>query len=375
VSEHRGADGASTSDRDAAAAALLVLPRMRPDLLLRILITWPDPLDALAAVREQRVHPALPERTRDPAGLAASWAAAVDVDRVRAVLAARSARVLWTGGPGYPIDEGIDDRPAVMLMCGARPEALERPRVAVVGTRGATPPGIADAREIGAVLARAGVVVVSGLAIGIDAAAHEGALDAGGGAIGVIATGLDVVYPRRHVALHHRVRESGLLVSEHDFGTRPAPRQFPVRNRIIAALADVTVVVEATVHGGAMSTARCALDYGRDVAVVPASRRNPAATGSNLLLTEGAHPLIEPDAVLGLLGLTPGDRRAAAGATARAALTREERAVQRALGGEPATADELVSRTRLGPAAVATAVAGLVRAGSASRAHGLVWPT
>lgn len=362
-------------DRDAAAAALLVLPRMRPERLLRILTTWPDPLDAVAAVRERRARTALPERTRDPAGLASAWAAAIDVDRARAMLAARDARVLWTGGPGYPVHEGIDDRPAVMLVAGARPDALERPRVAVVGTRGATPPGIADAREIGTVLARAGVVVVSGLAIGIDAAAHEGALDAGGGAIGVIATGLDVVYPRRHVALHHRVRASGILVTEHDFGTRPQPGQFPVRNRIIAALADVTVVVEATAHGGAMSTARRALDYGRDVAVMPASRRNPAATGSNLLLTEGAHPLLEPDAVLGLLGLTPGDRRAPApGPGARPAATTEERAVARALGGEPATADELASRTRLDPGAIATAVAGLVRAGRASRAHGLVWP-
>jgi DNA processing protein len=363
-------------DAEAAAAALLVLPRMRPERLLAILEAWPDPIEALAAIRDGRAREALAAGTRDRDGLVAGWAAGADPARAAARLTAHGARACWTGGPGYPIDDGIDDRPAVMLVSGARPDVLERPRVAVVGTRAASPHGIADAREIGAVLARAGAVVVSGLAIGIDGAAHEGALDAGGAAIAVIATGLDVVYPRRHLALHQRVRATGLLVTEQDFGTRPHPAQFPVRNRIIAALADVTVVVEAVARGGAMSTAQRALDYGRDVAVVPASRRNPAATGSNWLLGQGAHPLLEPEDVLTLLGLTQGSHRTPArrGRRGRGA-TAEERAVHRALAGEPATADELGSRAGLTPGVVAMAVAGLVRAGHATRAHGLIWPT
>jgi DNA processing protein len=148
-----------------------------------------------------------------------------------------------------------------------------------------------------------------------------------------------------------------------------------VRNRIIAALADVTVVVEATEGGGAMSTARQAADYGRDLAVVPASRRNAAATGSNWLLTQGAHPVLAPDDVLSLLGLNAGAQRAPTPRAGHpAGATPEERAVHRALGGEPATADELAARTRLGAADVAMAVAALVRAGRATRAHGLVWP-
>jgi DNA processing protein len=361
--------------REVAAAALLVLPAMRPERLLALFEEWPDPLDAAAAVRDERAIRVVKPGTRDPQGVARRWAGALDFERAEARLARRGTRAIWTGGPGYPIDEGIEDRPAVILVEGKRPDALERPRVAVVGTRAATPHGIADAREIGAVLARAGVVVVSGLAIGIDGAAHEGALAAGGLAIGVIATGLDVVYPRRHGALHHRVRESGLLVTEQDFGTRPHPANFPVRNRIIAALADVTIVVEAALHGGAMSTARCAQDYGRDLGVVPASRRNPAATGSNLLLTEGAHPILEPDAIVDLLGLTSAARRAPAPDRSRSTpATREERAVLRALGGEPATADEVAARTRLSPGQVAMAVAALVRAGRVARAHGLLWP-
>lgn len=363
------------SAENVAAVALNAFPQVTPRRLLRVLTHWPDPLDAIAAVRAGRAAAALGDHERDPGALARRWAAAVDADSVAPVLERRGTRVLRVGAPGYPIDEGIDDRPAVLLAEGERPDALERPRVAVVGTRAATPHGLADARELGAVLARAGVVVVSGLAIGIDAAAHEGALDAGGAVIGVIATGLDVVYPRRHVTLHDRVRRSGLLVTEQHFGTRPHAARFPVRNRIIAALADITVVVEATATGGAHITASDALRYGRDVLVVPGSRRNPAAAGCNALLREGAGPLVEWEQVLEVLGLTAGSRRhPSRGYDRLVDATPEERSCHRALAGEPATADELIARTGLTPGAVAMAVAGLVRAGRATRAHGLVWP-
>jgi DNA processing protein len=295
--------------------------------------------------------------------------------QVEAQLARRSTRVLHTGGPGYPIDEGIEDRPGILFVEGDRLDALERPRVAVVGTRAATPQGLADARELGAALARAGCVVVSGLAIGIDGSAHEGALDAGGAVIGVVATGLDIVYPRRHRTLYDRVRAQGLLVGEQPYGTGPLPGRFPVRNRIIAALSDVTIVVEATARGGARITAQHALEYGRGVLAVPGSRRNPAARGCNELLAEGAQPLLDPADVAVALNLSPGARRhPSRGGNDLAGATEEERAVARALAGEPATADELVARTGLGPGAVAVAVAGLSRAGRASRAHGLVWP-
>lgn len=369
----------SDAAADAAAVALTALPQITPARLLRVLTHWPDPLEALTAVRSGRAAAALGQHERDPGALARRWAAAldaaVDAASVAPVLARRGTRVLRAGTPSYPIDEGIDDRPAVLLAEGERPDVLERPRVAVVGTRAATPHGLADARELGAVLARAGVAVVSGLAIGIDAAAHQGALDAGGAVIGVIATGLDVVYPRRHVTLHDRVRRTGLLITEQPFGTRPHATRFPVRNRIIAALADVTVVVEATATGGAHITASAALRYGRDVLAVPGSRRNPSAAGCNALLGEGAGPLVVWEQVLEVLGLTAGSRRhPSRGHDRLVDATFEERACHRALAGEPATADELAGRTGLTPGGVAVAVAGLVRAGRATRAHGLVWP-
>jgi DNA processing protein len=360
-----------------AAATLASLPHLSPGRLLRILTHWSRPAAALDAVRRGRADDALALDDREARVLARSWAQLVDgaVPLVEAQLARRATHVLHVGGPGYPIDEGIEDRPGILFAEGERLDALERPRIAVVGTRAATPQGLADARELGAALARAGCVVVSGLAIGIDGAAHEGALDAGGAVIGVVATGLDIVYPRRHRTLYDRVRAHGLVVGEQPFGTEPLPGRFPVRNRIIAALSDVTIVVEATARGGARITAQHALDYGRSVLAVPGSRRNPAARGCNELLADGAQPLLDPADVAVALNLSPGARRhPSGGADGLAGATPEERAVARALAGEPATADELVARTGLGPGAVAVAVAGLSRAGRAGRAHGLVWP-
>ena len=232
-------------------------------------------------------------------------------DRIPRTLVHRGTRVYVDGDERYPIGDDVPQRPPVLLAEGDVPDVFDRPRVAVVGTRAATPHGLADAREIGAVLGAAGITVVSGLAIGIDAAAHEGALDVGGPVVGVVATGLDIVYPRRHRVLFDRVRRGGLLVSELGYGVQPRREQFPIRNRIIAGLADVVVVVEATVRGGARITAERAVEYNRQVLAMPGSRRNPSAAGTNALIADGAHPLLEPADVLVALGLTAASRRAA----------------------------------------------------------------
>lgn len=345
---------------------------MGPATMRRLFTRWPDPLAAVAAVRSQRAADTIRESRPDATDLVRHWSACLATINVGVMLRARATHVYVAGNDDYPIEVELPDRPAVMFAEGARPDAFDRPRVAVVGTRAATPHGLADAYELGGVLAGAGVTVVSGLAIGIDGAAHQGALDAGGNAIGVLATGLDVIYPRRHGQLHERVRGQGMLVSEYPFGTGPHPSRFPVRNRIIAGLADVVVVVEATAKGGAQITAGYAIDYSRDLCVYPGSRRNPSARGTNELLRH-AQVVVDPDDVLGVLGLTPGERRAPqhAGPTGS---TPEEHAVIRALGGEPATVDDLTSRTGFDPGRVAVAVAGLVRAGKIRRANGLLWP-
>ncbi len=302
-------------------------------------------------------------------GLARIWREAASTHRTAHLLATRGTHVYVEDRPGYPFD-GVPDRPAVLLGEGDAPAALARRRVAIVGTRAATPHGLADAYELGAVLARAGVTVVSGLAIGIDAAAHEGALDAGGSVVGVLGTGLDVVYPRRHRALFDRVRAAGLLVSELGYGTQPRRSAFPVRNRIIAGLSELVVVVEATLKGGARITAERAGEYGRTVMAYPGSRRNPSAAGTNALVYDGASVVLEPDDVLLQLGLEQADPQL----DLRAPPAGDTAAVLRACHGEPATLDQLASRVGLTPSAVVAAVRELERAGWMQRARGLCWP-
>lgn len=359
--------------REVAAATLASLPEMTPGRLARILTRWPDPLAALEAVESGRAGevvgaiplPGFTVPPGVPAGLAST-------------LARRRTRVLLASDPGFPIADEVPDRPAVLFAEGDRLDVLDAPRVAVVGTRAATLHGLADARELGAYLAATGITVVSGLAIGIDGAVHEGALAAGvdgaGGPVGVVATGLDVVYPRRHTALYDRVRRRGLLVGEHGFGVPPGRARFPVRNRIIAALADVVVVVEATLRGGSRITAERALDYGRPVLAMPGSRRNPAAAGCNALLADGAQPLLDPSDVLVALGMTPGARRGWSPKAARRAMSPQAAQVKRVLAGEPAHPDDLAARTGLPPDELAVAVEELVDVGCAERSRGFVWP-
>jgi DNA processing protein len=364
---------------EVAAATLVCLPDMGPSRLRAVLERWPDPGVALAAVRDGRAGDALASngrlvRVHERDALVRGWARAARVLDLGPELARRGTAVVRDGHPDYPIGDEVPDRPAVLLVEGASPDVLRRPRVAIVGTRSASVHGLADARELGAFLARRGITVVSGLAIGIDGAAHVGALDAGGGVVGVVATGLDVVYPRRHVVLFERVRASGVLLSEAGFGAQANRYRFPVRNRIIAALADVVVVVEATRRGGARITADYGLEYGRPVLVVPGSRRNPSAEGCNALLADGAQPLLDPDDVLVALGLTPGSRRGWGAPPPRATPSSDGARVLEACGGEAATVDQLVSRTGLAPEAVTVALRALERQGWAEHRRGWWWP-
>jgi DNA processing protein len=362
-----------------AAATLVCLPDMGPSRLRAVLGRWRDPCAALAAVKDGRACDALRPDARLLGAhgrheLARRWASAAHVLDLGPELARRGTTVLHEGGDNYPIPDDVPDRPAVLLLEGSAPDVLGRPRVSVVGTRSATVHGLADARELGDFLARSGITVVSGLAIGIDGAAHLGALDAGGGVVGVVATGLDIVYPRRHVVLFERVRAAGVLLSETGFGIGADRFRFPVRNRIIAALADVVVVIEATMRGGARITAEAALEYGRTVLAVPGSRRNPAAEGCNALLADGAHPLLEPDDVLVALGLTSGARRGWGAPSARPTPRGEGASVLKACSGEPATVDQLASRTALTPAAVTIALLDLERQGLIEHQRGWWWP-
>ena len=366
----------NTNERSLAAATLASLPLITAPRLRRMLEAFGDPIPALAAVRAGRVARFIGRCVDiDPDALAGQWREFAEGNATAVQLRRRRTHVWVAGDPGYPIPDPLPDRPPVLLGEGDRRDALDARRVAIVGTRSATPNGLADARELGAFLADAGVTVVSGLAIGIDGAAHEGALDAGGLAVGVVATGLDITYPRRHRALYARLREHGLVVGENGYGVQPSRERFPVRNRIIAALAEIVVVVEATASGGSRITAGYAAEYGRDVWALPGSRRNPAAAGCNALIADGAHALLDPGDLLialGRGGSRPG--RWASDGTDRPS-DRDEAAVLHAMGGDPATIDDLERHSALGPARLGGALNRLERAGRVQRRRGLWCPT
>jgi DNA processing protein len=205
--------------------------------------------------------------------------------------------------PRYPpLLSQLHDPPAQVYVRGAS-DALAAPAVAIVGARSCSPYGAQVARDLGRELATAGVVVVSGLARGIDGEAHRGALAGAGRTIAVLGCGIDRDYPRSHAELAQRIRESGAVISEYPPGVEPAPWRFPARNRVIAGLCLATVVVEARERSGALITADFALELGRDVFAVPGEITSALSAGTNDLLRQGAAPLLSARDVLGILGL------------------------------------------------------------------------
>jgi DNA processing protein len=216
---------------------------------------------------------------------------------------AAGAAILVQGEPEYPAALlELSQAPSLLFALGDHTLGGRR-RVGIVGTRQSSPSGERVAHQMAAALAQAGVVVVSGMALGIDAAAHRGAMDAGGGTIAVLGGGADLPYPPTHATLHRRIVDHGLVVSEAPLGSRPVKGAFPKRNRIIAALSELLVVVEAGDRSGALITAGIALELGRTVAAVPGPIDSPRHVGSNRLLSEGASFIGRVEDVLSLLGL------------------------------------------------------------------------
>ena len=261
--------------------------------------------------------------------------------------------LLIRGEPGYPARlVGYDDAPRRLWTRGNL-ALLDAPCVSIVGTRRATAYGERVARELGRVLALAGATVVSGLARGIDAAAHRGALDADGATCAVLGTGLDVVYPRGHAQLQRAIGERGLLLSELEPENAAHGGSFPKRNRIIAALSKVTIVVEAGVKSGALITAAHALSLDRTLAVVPGPIDVPQTQGSNELLRDGAHPIVSMADAVALAGLTAPVR------VAHLPAQGAERRLWDALGQGAADLDTLCTRAALPAHEGMAAVGGL----------------
>jgi DNA processing protein len=278
------------------------------------------------------------------------------------------AGIRWLGrsDPDFPpLLEAIHDPPPGLFVRGAAgAEALLRPTVAVVGARACSPYGVQVARLLGRELAAAGLVVVSGLARGVDGEAHRGALEAGGTTVAVLGCGIDRDYPAAHAELGARIRASGLAVSEYAPRVEPAPWRFPARNRIIAGLSAVTIVVEARERSGALITADLALEEGREVFAVPGEITSALSSGTNDLLRLGAAPLLSAADVLEVFGITAREREPVD-------LTPAADVVLARLRDGPTSADALVRSTGLDAGALASALTELELAGRAVAAGGV----
>ena len=262
-----------------------------------------------------------------------------------------------------PLLRAIHDPPARLYLRGVgEPEVLSRTAVAIVGARACSPYGAQVARMLGRELAASGVVVVSGLARGIDGEAHRGALAAGGHTIAVLGCGIDRDYPAAHARLALEICERSLIVSEYEPGVEPAPWRFPARNRIIAGLCAATIVVEARERSGALITADFALEEGREVFAVPGEITSALSSGTNALLRLGATPLTSGADVLEALGIEQPQAQSAppVGDVAASVLTHL-----------PATVDELTRSTGLDTAQVAAALAELELSGLAAEGDGI----
>ena len=290
-------------------------------------------------------------------------------------IAALGGQLIVSGEAGYPEAlSAIPDPPPVLTVLGDA-ALLGRPTVGVVGMRNASAAGRKFARGLARDLGAAGLVVSSGMARGIDGAAHEGAL--GTGTVAVLAGGVDVPYPTEHTDLHRRIAESGAVISEHRPGTVPTARHFPARNRIISGLALGVVIVEAAPRSGSLITARLANEQGRIVFAVPGSPLDPRAKGPNDLLRQGA-TLVEgaEDVVAGIAGMAPRPPRPAGTAAENPAGPLEEagddaRALLAAqLSQTPLTVDELVRECQLSAAMVQTILLELELAGRIARQPG-----
>jgi DNA processing protein len=261
-----------------------------------------------------------------------------------------------------PLLRAIHGRPSRLYLRGAAdPQLLWRPAVAIVGARACSAYGAQVARMLGRELAAAGLVVVSGLARGVDGEAHRGALETDGHTVAVLGSGIDRDYPAAHTALARSIAERSLIVSEYEPGVEPSPWRFPARNRVIAGLCSATIVVEARERSGALITADFALDEGREVFAVPGEITSSLSAGTNALLRLGATPLTCAADVLESFGLEAQEK----------ARPQIGEAANSLLQHLPATVDELVRASGLSAGEVAGALAELELAAAAAEGDGI----
>jgi DNA processing protein len=343
-------------DLQASWLTLARLPGLGPRARVVLLERLGAPGAVFAAGRpviEQALAEELPEGTRvDLASAMAAIGRGPDAAALAADLAwlaqERHHLVTWSDPDYPPLLREIADPPLVLYVHGDR-SMLARPQIAVVGSRNPTPLGRENAHAFAGALATSGFVIASGLALGIDAAAHRGALEAGGVTVAVAGTGLDRVYPARNRELAHAIARQGALVSELPIGAPPLPEHFPSRNRIISGMSVGVLVVEAALQSGSLITARLAAEQGREVYAIPGSIHSPLARGCHALIRQGAKLVETAQHVLEELGALvqvaapPG----AADRTPPVGLTPLETQLLDCLGYDPAPIDTVIDRCGL----------------------------
>ena len=338
-----------SSDSLWRAAVIASLPQITPRRLSLIMGGGPDAVwRALCGEEYSPVVNAVAQN----AGVLDTWRAGCSdtaTARMAEICATHSIGVTFRGHGSYPAVLADDHQaPAVLFYRGSLAKVGASRRCGIVGTRNATPMGRRFAEQLGADLAKAQISVVSGLAKGIDAAAHSGVrdvlptLDSGnsGAPIAVVANGLDTVYPRHHTALFEFIVDNGVVLSESAPGVPPEPFRFPLRNRIIAALSEILIVVESRAFGGSMHTVEAAMTRGIPVLAVPGAPGATASMGTNRLIAEGCAPCVHVDDVFVALGLQTIGRVGGAHL-----LDQDSRIVLRALSNAPLPLDSLVSQT------------------------------
>jgi len=287
--------------------------------------------------------------------------------REQAGLARAGGRFLVLGDPDYPTAlANLADAPPVLAAIGDL-SLLARRTIAIVGAREASLAGRRFAAELATALGQAGFVVASGLARGIDAAAHEAALPTG--TVAVLAGGIDQIYPPQNAALHQAIATRGLLLAEAPVGTPPVARAFPRRNRIVSGLSAGVVVVEAAARSGSLITAQYAAEQGREVFVVPGSPMDPRHAGSNSLIRDGAILVRDANDIISVFGLPQSARQAVEKPTQKSEDTPAAKVVG-ALGSVPTAVDELVRRCQVSAATVAEVLLALELEGRLERHRG-----
>jgi DNA processing protein len=352
--------------KDEAFARLRLLrsSRVGPIAYRQLLSRFGDAGAALAALPDLAGRGGRPYCVADP----------VSIEREIAATKRAGARYLFHDQPGYPAGLAATEGAPPILAYRGRLDLLEQPAVAIVGARNASAAAIRLARDFASGLAAAGFVVVSGLARGIDGAAHDGALPA---TIGVIASGIDIAYPPQHAGLQERVAVEALLLAEQPPGAEPRARNFPSRNRIIAGLGAGTLVVEAAPRSGSLITARLAGEFGREVMAVPGSPLEPRSHGCNQLIREGAVLVQDVADVVELLHSFDGSPRSTFREAAPAfdsdgdeLASAEPADVEGLLSTSPVPVDELVRQSGGTAAAVQLALLELEIAGRLERHAG-----